>query len=89
METRNIALNLSHVSKEYLLILAQKFADRYSTEKVNGFLMMNIPNVTYQEFMDLTCGYSYWLENGKFHLIFMYPAQSASKTNVILTSKEK
>ena len=82
---RAIALNLSHCSKEYIFKLVEDFHGRYYMEKVNGFLMLFIQNVSYEEFTKLAAGYSYWLEWGRFHVIFDPPFP---RCKLLLTAKE-
>ena len=86
-QKRDIALNLSHCSKEFILKLVEDFYGRYSMEKMNGFLFLVVRNVNYDEFATLVAGYSYWLETGKFHMIFEPPLFPTCK--ILLTSREK
>jgi hypothetical protein len=81
----DVALNLTHCSKEYIFKLVEDFQGRYYVENWNGFLILYIQNVIYDEFARLVVGYSHGLECGYFHLIIdpEYP-----RCKYLLTAKE-
>lgn len=83
---RAVVLNLTHCSKEYIFKLVEEFFGRYWIEKTNGFLMFYVQDASYEEFTKLVAGYSYWLEWGKFHMIFDPPIPRCS---ILLTAREK
>lgn len=84
-DKKNVTLNLSHCSKEFIFKLVEDYFGRYHMEKVNGFLMLFLHSVTYEEFIKLVAGYSYWLEWGKFHMVIDPPFP---RCKLLLTAKE-
>ena len=83
---REIALNISHCSKEFIIELIENFYGRYYMEKSNGFLILRIQDVEFDEFAKIVAGYSFWLETGKFHMVFDPPFP---RCKVLLTSRQE
>lgn len=80
---KNIKVTLSHLDVQGVERICNVFYGRYTTEISNGYFMINLQGITYDEFCQLIGIYAYFINFGKLHII---PNPPSPRTDYLITA---